>query len=242
MANPSTRAEFKEYCLRRLGKPVININVADEQVEDRIDEALETYQEKHYDATEEEWMTYTVTQSDIDNGYITVPADILSVVDILPSSALGDLGSMDMFSYQYQILAGELNNWQPFDQLDYFMKMTNLSSVNDLLNADPRFRFVRHESKIKLYKTVTVDTTIIMRVFRTVDVNSVWNDKWLKSYTTALIKRQWGENTGKFSEVQLLGGVTINGERLYEAALAEIEKLEETLEETYQEPTGFIFG
>jgi hypothetical protein len=81
-----------------------------------------------------------------------------------------------------------------------------------------------------------------MRIFRLVDPEFVWNDKWLKSYTTALIKRQWGENTSKFQNIQLLGGVTINGEKLFADALQEIERLEEQLETTYMEPVGFIMG
>ena len=52
MAIPATRKEFKDYCLRRLGSPVIDINVDDQQVEDRIDEALLYYRDYHYDGTE----------------------------------------------------------------------------------------------------------------------------------------------------------------------------------------------
>ena len=61
MAKPTTRAEFKDYCLRNLGKPVINIEVDDDQVDDRIDEALEMYADWHYDATEEQWIHYQIT-------------------------------------------------------------------------------------------------------------------------------------------------------------------------------------
>lgn len=240
----TNRTEFIDYCLRRLGQPVININVAPEQVQDRIDEALEVYQEKHYDATEEQWIVYTLTQEDIDNKYITVPSDILSVIDILPTGLIfGGRDSGDMFNYQYQVMINQLSPWQPFDRLDYFMKMTDLEETRQMLDADPRFKFVRHEQKVRIYKdTLDVGYPIVMRVFRLVDPNFVWNDLWLKAYATALIKRQWGENTSKFQNIQLLGGVTINGEKLYTDALQEIEKLEERLETTYMEPVGFIMG
>lgn len=245
MAKPTTRTEFSEYCLRRLGKPVININVAQEQVEDRIDEAIEVYQEKHFDATEEMWTVYPLTQEDIDNGYITVPEDVLSVVEILPNGLLsGGSASSGMFSFQYQIMSNQLSPWQPFDRLDYFLKMTDLEETRQLLDPDPRFRYVRHESKVKIYRKgeFEVGYPVVMRIFKFVDPESVWNDKWLKSYATALIKRQWGENTSKFQNIQLLGGVTINGEKLFADALQEIERLEEQLDTVYQEPVGFIIG
>ena len=140
-------------------------------------------------------------------------------------------------------MINQLSPWQPFDRLDYFMKMTDLEETRKMLDVDPRFRYVRHENKVRLYKdNLHVGYPIVMRIFRLVDPEFVWNDKWLKSYTTALIKRQWGENTSKFQNIQLLGGVTINGEKSFADALQEIERLEEQLETTYQEPVGFIIG
>lgn len=245
MANPTTREEFKEYCLRKLGKPVLKINVAPEQVEDRVDEALETWREKHYDATEEQWVHYSLTQDDIDNGYITVPDDVLTVLEILPVG-LGNSGfaSKDMFSYQYQIMAGEMQSWQPFDSLDYFIKMTSIDEIRMLTDPEPRFRYVRHQNKVKIYNTYEtfVGQAVAMRIFKIVPDTDIWNDKWLKEYGTALIKRQWAENVSKFENIQLLGGVTINGERLMQEALQEIEQLEETLNDTYMLPTDFLFG
>jgi len=244
MARPTNRTEFAEYCLRKLGKPVIRINVAPEQIEDRIDEALETWQEKHFDATEEQWVHYTITQEDIDNGYIEVPDDILSVVDILPTGLItGGRSSSDMFNYQYQIMINQLSPWQPFDRLDYFMKMTDIEETRQMIDVDPRFKFVRHQNKIKLYHSPVYEGyNLVMRVFRLIDEEDIWNDKWLKEYATALIKRQWAENTSKFQNIQLLGGVTIDGQRLMQESLQEIEQLEQTLQETYQEPVGFFMG
>jgi len=65
MATPSTRATFKEYCLRALGKPVIEINVDPDQVEDRIDEALQYFSQYHYDGVERVYLKYQITADDI---------------------------------------------------------------------------------------------------------------------------------------------------------------------------------
>ena len=63
MATPASRDDFKEYCLRALGKPVIQINVDDDQLEDRLDEALRVYQQFHYDAIVKTYMNHEVTAS-----------------------------------------------------------------------------------------------------------------------------------------------------------------------------------
>lgn len=242
----TSREELKQYCLRRLGQPVITINVDDTQLEDRIDEALEVYQEQHYDATERDWVYYELTQADIDNGYITVPDDILVVMNVLPFDDIISQGGM--FSYQYQVALSSLSPWTPFNQIDYYMKMVNYESINELTGVTPTITFSRHARKLKVFSDISnlsVGYRIgaqVQRIINPEDVNAVYNDKWLKEYTTAIFKRQWGENLSKFNEVQLLGGVTINGERIASEAIQEIEKLLETLENTYQEPVGFCIG
>lgn len=243
MAKPATRQDFIEYCLRKLGKPVININVATEQTEDRVDEALETYYEKHYDGTYQEWLSYPVTQEDIDNGYITLPEDIQSVTTIMDVNEI--YAHTNMFSFQYQIAMETLSPWQPFDAVDYVMKVNNYNSISDLTSVVPTFNFIKHGNRLKINYDFPVGYPLALQVVRVVDpavFTGVWNDKWLKEYATALIKRQWGENTKKFEQIQLLGGVTISGQQLFDEALQEIEELERTLEETYMEPTDFVVG
>ena len=242
----TTRNELKEYCLRKLGKPVININVDDTQVEDRIDEALETYQEKHYDATERDWIYYEITQADIDNGYVTVPENILVVMNVMPFHEI--IAHNNMFSYQYQLALSQLSPWQPFDQLDYYMNVVNYESISNMTSVEPTINFSRHGRKLKVFaelEDIGVGYKLAMHVQRIIDpeeVPAVYNDKWLKEYSTALIKRQWGENMKKFNGVQMLGGVELNGQQIFDEALQEIEQLEETLNTTYMEPVGFIMG
>ena len=62
MSQPTSRATFKEYCLRQLGAPVLEINVADEQVDDIIDDAVQYFNERHFDGVTQLFMKYEVTQ------------------------------------------------------------------------------------------------------------------------------------------------------------------------------------
>ena len=92
---------------------------------------------------------------------------------------------------------------------------------------------------------VNVDDFIIIECYRKLDPNTytdVYNDIYLKRYTTALIKRQWGANLSKFEGVQMLGGVTLNGAKLFEEAQADIEKLEEQIQLAYELPPNYMIG
>ena len=66
MAIPTTKSTFKEYCLRNLGKGVIDINVSDDQADDRIDEALQYFAQYHYDGIEKVYLKHQITQADVD--------------------------------------------------------------------------------------------------------------------------------------------------------------------------------
>tara|TARA_B100000929_G_scaffold290599_1_gene284997 strand:- start:123836 stop:124579 length:744 start_codon:yes stop_codon:yes gene_type:complete len=244
----NSREKLKEYCLRQLGKPVININVAEEQIQDRIDDALQKYTEEHYDGSVEEWVSYKITQEDIDNGYMSLPDNILVVTDIMPINEI--VAHNSLFSYQYQVAMQELSNFTPFDSSDYFMKMFNYNSVSDMLSGASSYNFVRHQNRIYINSASSlgelgVDYPLGFKVIRLLDPQnapSMFNEVWLKKYTTALIKKQWGNNMKKMSGVQLLGGVELNGQQIYDEAVEEIEQLEVELEEKYSEPLSFIVG
>jgi len=244
MAIPTNRQQLIDYCLRKLGSPVINIEVADEQLDDRVDEAIEVYQEKHYDATEFKWVSYVLTENDINNGYITLPEHVHTVTEVAKTSGL--FNNSGLFSYQYQIALNTLSPWQPFDSTDYFMKMTDYYNTVSLTDPDTRFVFSKHGRKLIIYENdLQAGLHIGIKIFQLIDpeeVADVYNDKWLKQYLVALIKRQWGENLKKFDNVQMLGSVELNGQQIFDEALAEIERLEEELEQVYSDPTDFFIG
>lgn len=246
---PSSREEFKEYCLRKLGKPVIVINVDDTQVEDRISEAVQIWQEKHFDATEKEWVAYKITQDDVDNGFIRVPDNIHVIDKMIPASILfGGSQEDGVFGFKYQFMLTNMSPFQPLDMINYYMTMTNINEVNDLVNTVERFEHTKHKNKLVIHRGkefMKVDMVVCFHVHKYLDEDldsDMWDDKWLKQYTTALIKQQWGQNMLKHTDIQLLGGVTINGRELFDTATQELEKLEEQLRDTYEEPVSFFLG
>ena len=68
MAQPTSRSELINYCKRKLGAPVLEINVADEQIEDCVDDAIQLFQERHFDGVSQMYLKYQITQDDIDRG------------------------------------------------------------------------------------------------------------------------------------------------------------------------------
>lgn len=246
MAIVTSRAELISWCLRKLGSPVIQINVDETQIDDRVDEALQVYQEKHFDATEEIWIAHSLTEDDITNKYVTLPGNILSVTEVKKSSS--NMYTSDrMFDYNYQISVNELSPFQPIDQINYFMTVTNYEQIMDMITSVPVFEYVRHTNKLVLNDSLVdmgVGYPLVLKVYQFVDpdASSIYNDRWLKEYTAALIKRQWGENLSKHGAIQLMGGVTLNGELIFQQALDEINKLEEQLNDQFMEPTDFFIG
>ena len=97
MGRPSTRTEFIDYCKRQLGAPVLEINVADEQIEDIVDDAIQYFQERHFDGVAQTYLKYKVTQDDIDRG--KGPGST-GVVGLTTTSATADIaGTSVQFDY-----------------------------------------------------------------------------------------------------------------------------------------------
>lgn len=148
MATPTTRAEFKDYCLRRLGHPVIQINVDDDQIDDRIDEALQFFQDYHFEGTEKMFMKHKITQQDIDRKWIYVPEAVTFVTGVMPidqSSA-----SINMFDLRYQLRLHDLYDFTSVSYVSYEITMQHLRTLQLLFSGTPQFRFNRHNNKLML--------------------------------------------------------------------------------------------
>lgn len=247
MAAPASRSDFKEYCLRKLGKPVIEINVDDDQVEDRIDEALKYYWDYHFDGTEKIYYRHQVTQTDKNNKYITLPENVLGAVNVFP---IGDpaMTSNDMFNIQYQIALNDLYTLTSVSMVPYYMVMEHLSLITELLVGKQPLRFNRHTNKLHIdmdWGKPDIGTYLLVEAYQVVDPNTytdAWGDRWLQNYTTALIKRQWGSNLTKFTGMQLPGGVQFNGEKIYDDAVTELQKMEEEMISSYSLPVTDMIG
>jgi len=251
MANPSTRQGLIDYCLRKLGDPVIEVNVDPDQLEDRVDEALQVYQEFHSDATLKTYLKYQITATDVTNKYIPISDNIIYVSKLFPiSSSLNS--STNMFGLKYQMMLNDIADLQNFaGDLGYYEQMQQYLSLLDMkLNGTPQVTFSRLQNRLLIHgdfedKDIKAGEYVIAEVYQIVDPNThtgVYNDMWLKEYTTQLIKQQWGANLIKFEGMQLPGGVMLNGRQLYEDATAEIEKLMERIRLEQELPADFFIG
>jgi len=247
MAQPTTRAEFKEWCLRKLGKPVIEINVDQDQVDDRVDEALAYYWDYHFDGTERTYYKYQITSQDITNKYITIPENIIGVVSIFDLSSSLSTGS-GMFNVQYQFVLNNLYEFVNFEFLHYYMAMEHIQFMEQMLVGKQPIRYNRNVNKLYIdtnWERLTVGSYIIVEAYQIVDPSvyaEVWKDRWLQNYATAKIKYQWGSNLTKFSGMQLPGGVQFNGEKILNDAQEELAKMEQEMISSYSLPVYDMIG
>lgn len=317
----NSREQLKEYCLRALGDPVLEINVDDQQLEDRLDEALDYWRLYHYEGVEQIYMKQKITASrmslttsiaatfeigeivtgytsgataevckesgeqssgtnllvrnvvgtfvagetisgsaghtailsttpiilgEYDKRYVEVPDYVWGVTKIL---AVGQSSSLkNIFDLQYQLRLHDLYDLTSTSIIYYKTVMTHLALLDLELNGHTGFRFNRTTNRLYLdinWQTdVTLGDYIIVQGYRALDpsqFSKVWNDSWLKHYTTALFKKQWATNIKKFSGIQLPGGVTLDGDKLYEEAIDEIKELEDDLQNK-SAPLEFFLG
>jgi hypothetical protein len=247
MAVPTSRSEFKEYCLRSLGKPVIEINVDDDQVDDRIDQALRFYWDYHFDGSEKIYYKHALTQDNIDNQYIDLPENIMGVVRIFE---LGDpaTGSGDLFNIRYQIALNDLYTLTNIGLINYTMTLQHLGLVQEILVGRTPIRYNRHRNRLHIDKDkgfFVPGEFVLIEAYEVVDpvtYTDVWADRWLQYYTAQLIKRQWGSNLTKFEGMQLPGGITFNGAKIYDDADAEVKRLEEEMINNYSLPVMDMIG
>ena len=248
MANPNSRQELVDYALRRLGAPVIEINLDEDQIEDRVDEALQFYQTYHSDAIIRTYLKHQITATDINNGYVDVANQYTYVRSVFP---IGDENaSINMFDARYQIHLNDLYDMRNGGSLSfYYQTQQYLSTMNTILNGNVTpIRFSRHQDRLHLdidWEEMNAGEYIIIDCDAIIDPGTftqVYNDMWLKRYVTALLKQQWGVNLSKFEGMQLPGGVILNGRAIMEDALTEIDKLEEEIRMNFEMPVDFFTG
>ena len=269
MATPSTRETLKQYALRALGKPVIDINVDDDQLEDRLDEAFQYYAQYHYDGIRRTYLKYQYTQDDYDRmtvdgsdetatknsvtttwkegqNFLICPESVVSVVNIFPFS---DKGNLNLFDVRYQLRLNDLYDFSSTSVINYDIVLRHLDFLDHILVGEKPLRFNQHDNRLYVdmdwKNDLQVGEYLIIECYRKLDPTTftdVNNDIFLKRYVTALFKKQWGANLSKFNGVAMLGGVTLNGQQIYSEALSDIEKLETELRTTYELNPALMIG
>ena len=253
MATPTTRIELKDYCLRKLGFPVIDINVDDDQLEDRIDDALQLFREFHFDGTEMAWLAQKVTQSQINNKKIQLSDNIIGISKVLPLSSVHasstSSAGFNIFDINYQLRLNDFYNLTSSSYTYYVIAREHLAMLDLIVTGNVPYTYnkITNELFIAMNWEGKVDAGdyIVMEAIRIVDPDEyagVFNNTWVQEYTTQLFKKQWGSNLTKYDNYVLPGGLVINGAKIYADADAEIARLEEKLRDTYEEPTQFLVG
>jgi|TARA_A100001201_G_scaffold141294_1_gene136362 hypothetical protein len=281
MAQPASRTDLINYCKRQLGAPVLEINVADEQVDDLVDDALQYFHERHFDGVTQTFLKYKVTQEDIDRGrarggdstagivtttatttiagvsttfsfeensnYLQVPPEVIGVNKIFRFDGSNTVTN-NMFSVKYQLFLNDIYYWGSTEVLTYAMVKTYLEDLDFLLNTEKMIRFNQRSDRLYLdidWGSVSVGDYFVIDCYRLLDPNDysrVWNDSFLKKYTTALLKRQWGQNLIKFQGVKLPGGIELNGRQIYDDAEKDLEIIREQMSNTYELPPLDMIG
>lgn len=232
MAQPTTRQEFKDWVLRKLGAPVIDINVSDEQIDDRIDEAVDYWRDYHYNGSQLVYLKHQITQENKDNGYIDLPAGLLGISGIFNMQSSISTGS-GIFNVQYQFVLNNLEDITGYNITNYYMSMSHLEFLQEMLVGKPMVRYNKHVNRLYLDTDpglLVVGEYIIIEAYDVIDPSTyadVWGDRWLQNYATCLVKEQWGSNLTKFTGMQLVGGVSFNGEQILSDAKEERRLMEE---------------
>jgi hypothetical protein len=268
MATPATRETLKQYALRALGKPVIEINVDDDQLEDRLDEALQYFAQYHYDGIKRAYLKYQYTSADKaritgnssesvtknsvtttwaeQNNFIVVPESVVSVVNIFPFS---DKGNLNLFDVRYQLRLNDLYDFSSTSVINYDIVLRHLDFLDHILVGEKPLRFNQHDNRLHIdmdwNNDLQVGEYLVIECYRKLDpeqFTDVYNDIFLKRYVTALFKKQWGANLSKFNGVAMIGGVTLNGQQLYSEAIQDVEKLETEIRSTFELNPAMLIG
>jgi hypothetical protein len=248
MARPASRQELIDYCLRALGAPVMEINIDEDQIEDRIDEAIQFYQEYHSDAVVRTFVKHQITTEDVTNNYFTLPEQLISVFKVLNVSSGS---SADMFNVEYQMYLNDFYGLRnPSNLINYEMTKQYMATMELIVTgSSQQITFSRHMNRLSIQddwnKNLKVGQYLIIEGYQTINPNDytdVYNDMMLKKYCIALLKKQWGSNMLKFEGMQLPGGVTLNGRAIYDDAVNDIQKIEEEFDSKYSFPPDFFCG
>jgi hypothetical protein len=321
-----SRQDLQDYALRRLGHPVIEINVDEGQLSDRVDDALQFFQEYHFDGVEKTFVKHQIvgsklkltanlatnftegeiitggtsgataivdsadstgqfivieqvksgtfqasetvtgaesgytatlgatdhyTKGDIENGYIPITDQILGITRMFNfgGAARNNTKDGELFDLMYQFRMNDLYNLMGADMIYYTVVQSHLTTLEKLLTGDRQIRFNRKTNKLHVDtdwdRTFNVGDYIVAEAYAIVDPATyaeVYDDMFLKKYVTALFKRQWGENLKKFQGIQMPGGVTLNGEGIYQEAVQEIQQIEQEMQLKYELPPSFMIG
>ena len=247
MAQPQSREEFIDYILRKIGAPVIEVNVSEEQIEDRVDEAVSFWRDYHYNGSQLVYLKHQITAQDKENGYITLPQKLLGISKVFPFDTSISTGT-GMFNVQYQFVLNNLTDLTSYNMQHYYMTMQHIEFMQEILVGKPMIRYNKHVNRLYIDTDIShwiEGNYIIIEAYDVIDPDAysdVWEDRWLQNYASVLVREQWGLNLTKFTNMQLVGGVSFNGDQILQEARTEREKMEEEAIQNLQPLTYNFIG
>lgn len=238
---------LKEYILRQLGSPVINIEVDEEQIFDRIYDAFQYFVERHYAGHEEVWIPILITEEIHNQGYVSLPEGVEAVLEVIDSSDTQNLSSEEFERINFVIAQ---TDWihdisRGGGITSYVMAMSHVNLLNEMFSPDRVFEYNHITRRLipnGMYKT---GSRIVVRCFRAIDPElseDFYNNRWIKEYATALVGLQWGSNISKYDGVQIPGGLILNGQQIYDRYEQRIRELIERFQLEYEMPFGVIIS
>ena len=285
MAQPSTRKELIDYGKRQLGAPVLEINVADEQIEDALDDTIIFYQDRHMDGVEKMYLKHKISKDFTDTiqatsaegretslGITTTTSSSVNITGIgtttfkfdetqnfiqIPDAVIGieKVWKVDsraiasnMFNITYQLFLNEIYYFSSMELLSYTQTKRYLEDIDFILHPDKQIRLNRRQNRLYIdsdYSSMKEDDYLIIECYRVLDPNDypkVYNDRWVKKYFTAKLKKQWGQNLIKFQGVKLPGGIELNGRQIYDDGVAEMQAIEDKMSTEFELPPLDFIG
>ena len=266
MATPTSRTEFITYIKRNLGEPVLQVNVDDEQVNNVVDDTFQFFQENCYNGMERCYLVHEITADDKTRlaatttttsgttewkeatNFIPIPDHVVGISKVF--GMVGNSIRSNLFGIEYRIFLNDLYAFGSLDILNYYMTKQYLETLDMVLNNGSFQQFRYTQRRDRLYLDIDKDflqegQNLLIEAHRLInpdDATEMYNDIFVKRYATALLKKQWGMNLIKYNNVQLPGGVTLNGREIYTDALAEIEKIEGEVLSKYAIPPMDMIG
>jgi hypothetical protein len=181
-----------------------------------------------------------LTGQDVVNQYITLPDNIVGAVSIYPPADA--FNATSMFSIRYQIALNDLYTLTSVSMAPYYMAFQHIALLEQLLVGFKPISYNKISNKLQINADLNVwgaGAVILIDCFQVLDPVAyprVWGDRYLMRYATALIKKQWGQNLGKFGQMQMPGGIYFNGKQIFDEASAELEELEQKMRSETEVP------
>ena len=270
MASPTSKAELITYCKRQLGEPVLQVNIDDEQVNNVIDDTFQFFNENCYNGQERCYMYHAITDDDKtrlaaksdttkvegavtttwseDTNYIPIPAHVVGISKVY--GLVGNSIRSNLFGIEYRMFLNDLYAFGSLDILNYFMTKQYLETLDMVLNNGSFQQFRYTQRRDRLYLDIDKDflevgTNLLIECHRLIDptdATEMYNDMFVKRYATALMKKQWGQNLIKYQNVQLPGGMNLNGREIYEDGVAAVRMIEGEVLSKYAIPPMDMIG